>query len=93
MMDEMTALQRDILILLQGLQPASGVRIQTELEAYYGSEVFGGRLYPALDNLVECGYLEKSERDGRTNKYALTVRGRKAIQDRYDWLQSLFEPV
>lgn len=63
-----------------------GLAIKRELEAYYGTEVNHGRLYPNLDDLVEAGLVEKSELDKRTNEYAITDRGFQALVDELGWL-------
>jgi DNA-binding PadR family transcriptional regulator len=59
-----------------------GLAIKRALEAYYGTEVNHGRLYPNLDTLVEQGYVEKSKLDDRTNLYAPTDDGREVVLDR-----------
>jgi DNA-binding PadR family transcriptional regulator len=62
-----------------------GLAIKGELEDYYGTEINHGRLYPNLDELVEKGLIEKSEKDGRTNVYTVTQRGRREIDAREEW--------
>ena len=64
---DLTAFQRNILIILSK-EPMYGLAIKRELEEYYGGEVNHGRLYPNLDELVELGFVEKSELDKRTNQ-------------------------
>jgi DNA-binding PadR family transcriptional regulator len=81
---ELTAFQQNILIILSE-EPLYGLAIKRELEEYYGSEVNHGRLYPNLDDLVEMGFVEKSELDKRTNQYSLTEDGREAVLDRLEW--------
>ena len=61
------------------MKTALGLALKSELEEYYGKEVFHGRLYPALDALVEKGLVAKGERDPRTNWYALTDRGQREL--------------
>ncbi|RQG93763.1 hypothetical protein EA472_22435, partial [Natrarchaeobius oligotrophus] len=58
-------------------QDRHGIGIREVVEEYYGEEQTHGRLYPNLDQLVEKGVVEKSERDRRTNNYALTETGRR----------------
>lgn len=82
---ELTAFQQNILTIL-GEEPRYGLAIKRELEAYYDSEVNHGRLYPNLDELVEMGLIEKSERDKRTNEYALTDEGYDALLAQLAWM-------
>ena len=83
---DLTAFQRDILRLLDREDHRKGTAIRAGLEAYYDVEVNHGRLYPNLDQLVEKGLVEKSERDKRTNEYALTERARKALAAHDRWV-------
>ncbi len=83
---DLTAFRRDILRILDRENHQKGLSIKGQLEAYYGSEVHHGRLYPNLDHLVERDLVEKSERDRRTNDYALTKRGRQALECRDRWV-------
>ena len=86
---DLTAFQQNILVILAE-EPMYGLAIKRELESYYGTEVNHGRLYPNLDDLVEMGFVEKSELDKRTNQYALTDDGHEAVVDRLDWMLSKF---
>jgi DNA-binding PadR family transcriptional regulator len=86
---ELTAFQQNILVILTE-EAMYGLAIKRELEAYYGTEVNHGRLYPNLDDLVEMGLVEKSELDKRTNQYALTDDGVDAVAERVDWVASKF---
>lgn len=80
----LTAFQQTILIVLAEA-PRYGLAIKRELESYYEEEVNHGRLYPNLDDLVGEGLIEKSERDKRTNEYALTDDGLAAVEDLLGW--------
>ncbi|MDL5363861.1 PadR family transcriptional regulator [Halalkalicoccus sp. NIPERK01] len=80
----MTAFQQNILTVL-GEEPMYGLAIKRELESYYGSEVDHGRLYPNLDDLVERGFVAKSELDKRTNQYELTDEGYELLLGDLEW--------
>lgn len=67
-----------------------GLAIKRELEAYYGSEVNHGRLYPNLDDLVDHGLVEKSELDKRTNQYELTDEGHDIVLGQIEWVLDRF---
>jgi len=84
---ELTAFQQNILTILAE-EARYGLAIKRELETYYDSEVNHGRLYPNLDDLVELGLVEKSELDKRTNQYALTDDGYRAVLDQLGWMFS-----
>lgn len=86
---ELTAFQRNVLVILAE-RPMYGLAIKRELEAYYGSEVNHGRLYPNLDDLVGMDFVAKSELDKRTNQYELTDEGREAVLDSFEWTLSKF---
>lgn len=84
-MYDLTGFQRDLLYAVASLDEPHGLAIKEDLEDYYEKEIHHGRLYPNLDTLVEKGLVEKSEKDRRTNLYALTRRGQREIQARRDW--------
>lgn len=84
-MHDLTGFQRDLLILIAGLDDPYGLEIQDELENYYERDIHHGQLYPNLDDLVEKGLVNKGQLDRRTNFYRLTRRGQHAITARFDW--------
>ena len=90
-MDDLTAFQRDLLIVINGKQKPYGLEIKSELEDYYSSEINHGRLYPNLDTLVDKDLLEKGKRDERTNTYMLTDKGRREVEARHQW-ESQYNP-
>jgi DNA-binding PadR family transcriptional regulator len=85
----LTAFQQNILAVLSK-EPMYGLAVKRELEDYYGEEVNHGRLYPNLDDLVEMGFVSKSELDKRTNEYELTDEGLDAVVDHLEWTLSKF---
>ncbi len=84
-MHDLTGFQRDLLVVIAGLEEPHGLAIKEELEEYYESEVNHGRLYPNLDELVSKGLVEKGQKDRRTNVYHLTQRGQRELAARQDW--------
>ena len=86
---DLTAFQQNILTILAE-EPRYGLAVKRELEAYYGSEVNHGRLYPNLDDLVDEGLVEKSELDKRTNQYALTDAGHDVVLGQIEWVLDRF---
>jgi hypothetical protein len=81
---DLTEFQLAMLSEIAGLEQAGetphGLGIKSELEGYYGEEVYHGRLYPNLDDLVEQGLVEKGTVDRRTNSYELTADGRYVLR-------------
>ena len=90
---DLTAFQRDILRILDREDHRKGTAIRAGLEAYYGVDVNHGRLYPNLDQLVEKGLMDKSERNRRTNDYALTDTAREALAVHDAWIAGETEIV
>jgi len=84
-MHDLTGFQRDLLVVITGLDDPNGLAIKDELEKYYESTINHGRLYPNLDTLVEKGLAEKGQKDKRTNIYSLTKRGHREIDARRKW--------
>jgi len=86
---DLTAFQQNILTILSE-EAMYGLAIKRELEAYYDADVNHGRLYPNLDELVEMGFVEKSELDKRTNQYELTKAGHDTVLSQLEWVLSRF---
>ncbi|MDR5657679.1 helix-turn-helix transcriptional regulator [Halodesulfurarchaeum sp. HSR-GB] len=84
-MFELTGFQRDLIIIISGLDEPNGLEIKEETDDYYESEINHGRLYPNLNTLIDEGLLNKEKADERTNKYELTKSGRQAIKERREW--------
>jgi DNA-binding PadR family transcriptional regulator len=82
---ELTGFQRDLLFVVGGLSAASGKEIKKKLEETQDRKLLAGRIYSNLDTLVENGFVEKGEIDGRTNEYEITDKGVDEIQSRYQW--------
>jgi PadR family transcriptional regulator, regulatory protein PadR len=85
-MDDLTAFQRDILYIIDGLDAPKGLAIKDELDEYYNQEINHGRLYPNLDTLADKGLVKKGQHDNRTNSYTLTQRAHREIEARHDWM-------
>ncbi|UPV98989.1 PadR family transcriptional regulator [Halorussus gelatinilyticus] len=84
-MHDLTGFQRDLLYVIAGLDEPHGLAIKDELESYYEKEIHHGRLYPNLDTLVDKGFVEKGQRDRRTNFYTLNNRGERELDARREW--------
>ncbi|ELY98648.1 PadR family transcriptional regulator [Natrialba asiatica] len=90
-MDDLTGFQRDLLYVIAGADQPSGQDVKDEIETYYSAEINHGRLYPNLDTLVNKELVEKGELDRRTNYYAISDDGRRAIEDRRQWERQYVE--
>jgi len=73
-MKELSAFQRDLLFVINGMDEPYGLGIKADLEAYRETTINPGQLYPNLNALVENGYLTKQQKDDRTNLYLPTDR-------------------
>lgn len=85
---ELSALQRDLLVVVAGVGPASGQEVKAELQSTLGVDLLPGVLYSNLDDLVDAGLVEKGKRDGRTNRYVVTDAGRATLDEMFDWQRS-----
>ena len=90
-MHDLTGFQRDLLYVIAGGDEPHGLAVKAELDAYYGTEINHGRLYPNLDVLVEKGLVEKGRVDDRTNAYTLTRRGRRELVARREWEETFLD--
>jgi len=85
-MSDLTTFKFDLLAALYRDGPLHGLGIKEHLLGREYDAVNHGRMYPNLDDLVAAGYVDKSEWDKRTNKYALTDSGEAALADRVEAL-------
>lgn len=92
-MHDLSAFQRDILFVLTSCGQANGLEVKRELKQYYGEQIHDGQLYPNIDKLIEKGLVSKSQYDGRTNSYELTIRGQREIEYRREWEQDKLKPT
>lgn len=78
----LTGFQQDALIVTAGMGQPSGLEIKRELDQYYNEDIYHGRIYPNLDELVMKDLLRKGEKNGRTNWYQTTDRGKAVLAAR-----------
>lgn len=81
---DLTGFQRDLLLVIAGMEDPSGQDVKAELERQLG-DITHARLYPNLDVLVEEGFVEKGAIDRRTNSYSLSPSGLEALQRYQRW--------
>lgn len=91
-MHDLTGFQRDLLVVIGGLDDPMGLDIKAHVDAYYQTEVNPGRLYPNLDRLVAKGLVAKGRKDDRTNEYRLTDRGHRELAARREWEHQRIAP-
>lgn len=84
-MADMTALQRDILFAVAGLESPNGQEIRRELVETQGRDVLSGHIYLSIEQLVDAGLVAKQSRDGRSNEYSLTEAGETWLDNRLAW--------
>jgi len=59
-MYDLTGFQRDLLVVITGMDEPNGLEIKDEIENYYEKEIHHHRrLYPNLDTIVDKGLVEK----------------------------------
>ncbi|NGM69528.1 PadR family transcriptional regulator [Natronolimnobius sp. AArcel1] len=90
---DLTGFQRDLLVVIAGLDRPSGQTIKSNIERDADIDINHGRLYPNLDTLVNRNLVEKGQLDRRTNYYAITDDGKAALQERESWEQEYLEAV
>jgi len=90
-MYDLTGFQRDLLVVIAGLESPHGLMIKDWIQSYYETEINHGRLYPNLDTLVDKGLVEKGSKDKRTNIYSLTKRGWRELEARRQWENQYLE--
>lgn len=88
---DLSAFQRDVLATVARVGPDYGLGILDAIEAEGYRDVNAARLYTNLDDLVEMGLVEKSERDQRTNEYALSDSGKGELRVYQNWLTNCLE--
>ena len=91
-MQELTAFQRDVLVVLNDVDGLNGREIKEKLEREGDREVHHARLYTNLNELLDDGYVDKSSLDGRTNEYSVTEKGTDALRTRLQWERDQLAP-
>lgn len=74
-MYELTGFQRDLVYCIAYHDEPYDLALKEVLETYYEQDIYHGRLYPNLDELVDKGLVEKGLIGRRTNVYTFTRRG------------------
>lgn len=87
LMHDLTAFQRDILVVVFKHKSSPGPVIRDEIENFYEAELNPGRLYPSLNELVNKGLILKRDTDARENIYTVTSRGEREIEDYIKWVK------
>lgn len=90
---DLTGFQRDLLVVIAGLNQPSGQTIKENIEDDADMDINHGRLYPNLDTLVNRELVEKGQLDRRTNYYEITEAGKEALRNRKSWEREYFEGV
>lgn len=91
-MHDISSFKRDLLVVVAGMDGPEGTEIRRELEEYYPEEITAGRVYPQLTELADKGLINK-QIQGRANKYWLTERGVKELQQRREWEETYLAPI
>ena len=92
-MHYLNAFQRDMLVVIAGLDDPKGTEITSELEDYYPEEITAGRVYPQLTAMAEKGLIKKGEANSKTNFYRLRKRGVRELKERRNWEARYLDPI
>ena len=77
---DLRGFQRDLLRAISECEDSpKGLDIRERVEEMCDESMTHARVYENLDQMVECGLLEKGEKDHRTNYYKLTEGGKDMI--------------
>lgn len=90
---DLSTFQLATLAVLAREGPQYGLALRDELEASTDMEIYGGKLYPNLNQLADENLIEKRELDKRTNEYALTDEGKRILQRYHAWLSEQLTPI
>jgi DNA-binding PadR family transcriptional regulator len=88
-MKDLSSFQRDIVIVLSGIGPCNGVEVRRELNEYYETTIYTGRLYDNLDWLSDNGWAEKRVQNSPGNEYRLSDCGRRRLEAGLQWRHEL----
>lgn len=77
---ELTARQRDILVILNGIEPADPNEVKTHYEQYTDSEMGNGVLWSNIERLATHGLVERCE-----ESYKITECGRELLEKHLSW--------
>lgn len=83
-MNSLSAIQRDLLLIVDGLGACTAAQARTELEAYYPEEISSTRVERNLSALVDRGLLQRSTTDAST-MFESTPAATKTIRTRRTW--------
>lgn len=84
-MDDLSRVQRDLLVIAAGFESASAATLRAELEEYYYSSVSRQHVRDTLDALVDRGLL--TLRHSKTETYyELTADGRRRLAAHREWV-------
>ena len=92
-MHDLSSFQRDLLVVVAGLDEPIGKDVRQELQEYYPEEVTAGRVYPQLTEMVDKQLIIKDDLNGKANIYRITRRGVRELQDRREWVDSYLAPL
>jgi DNA-binding PadR family transcriptional regulator len=84
-MESLTALQRDVLIIIAGGNTPYGDEIRQQLEAHYNTAISDGGLYGSLNTLADHDLIETSGDNSHHTQYKLTRRGEKELTAHAKW--------
>ncbi len=82
----LSAIQRDLLLVLDREGPQYGLAIKDMLEVRRQADINNGRLYSNLDKLADGGLLSKGKFTDRRNRYEITHKGERVLDSYRRWM-------
>ena len=91
-MIELSAFQRDCLVVIAGSSCPDKQKVKAALEDYYHLEILDARLPPNLDELVSAGYADRTNGTKQVT-YDLTEDGFIELARHRAWKNSYMDDV
>lgn len=91
-MIELSAFQRDCMVVIAGSSHPDEQKVKAALEDYYHSEILDARLSPNLDELVDAGYVDRTNGTKQIT-YALTDEGFIELARHRAWKNSYIDDI
>jgi len=90
---DLSGTARIVLPAIVRLDPATGVAIHEAVNDFFNTDLSKPRIYHALSDAAEAGYVARRPGDGTTTEYVLTDEGREVLEDYNRFVQAGVHPV
>jgi len=86
-MDDLNAIQRDIVYTVYKLTKPDSKNIEDELNSYYNKDVYSTRITQNIDILIDLGYINFVDKSYGVSVYETTQKANNAIQNHLKWAE------